>query len=193
MDLGDSFQRAHHFTRTSLKNIERFREALGLAPAEAEITENRKVEVSVDFFGDWFFTFRTLAVTNVTKVTFIIFNMLICIMVFQFSSDEACEYVSEGCKFFGKMTKDGNSLTFHGIICQEEEMNPDPRSYKSSVELIAIWNVSSTSIVQSTTLILDSGHSGKSPFILNGDFVFTPFGSLCQNSMSRPQSLVFKS
>ena len=82
MDLVDSFQRAHHFTRTSIKNIEQFREALGQAPAEAEITENRKVEISVDFFGDWFFTFRTLAVTNVTKVTFNIFNMLICIMVF---------------------------------------------------------------------------------------------------------------
>jgi len=102
------------------------------------------VEVSVDFFGDWFFTFRTLAVTNVTK----------------FSSDEACEYVSEGCKFFGKMTKDGNSFAFQGSTCQEEEINLDPRSNKSSVELIAIWNVSSTSIVQSTTLILDSGHSG---------------------------------
>ena len=81
MDLVDSFQRAHHFTRTSLKNIEQFREALE-APAEAEITENRKVEISVDFFGDWFFTFRTLAVTNVTKVTFNIFHMFIGIMVF---------------------------------------------------------------------------------------------------------------
>ena len=71
MDLVGSFQSAHHFTRTSHENIERFREALGLEnPAEAEITENRKMEISVDYLGDWSFIFQSPAKTNVTKVTF---------------------------------------------------------------------------------------------------------------------------
>ena len=76
MDLVDSFQRTHHFTRTSRENIERFREALGLSPAsaEAEITENRKLEVNVDFFEDWHFSFRSLnAETSVTKVNVLLF------------------------------------------------------------------------------------------------------------------------
>ena len=74
MDLMDSFRSAHHFTRTSLENVEQFREALGLnGPVEAEITENRKMEISVDWFGDWSFIFRSLADTNFTMmVTFII-------------------------------------------------------------------------------------------------------------------------
>ena len=76
MDLVDSFQRTHHFTRTSRENIERFREGLGLspAPAAAEITENRKLEVTVDFFEDWHFSFRSLnAETSVTKVNVLLF------------------------------------------------------------------------------------------------------------------------
>ena len=86
MDLVDSFQRTHCFTRTSQENIERFRECLGLspAPAEAEITENRKLEVTVDFFEDWHFSFRSLnAETSVTKVTFKIYKHLeyFCILV----------------------------------------------------------------------------------------------------------------
>ena len=123
MDLGDSFQRAHHFTRTSLKNIERFREALGLAPAEAEITENRKVEVSVDFFGDWFFTFRTLAVTNVTKVTFIIFNKLICIVswCFSFHQMRPVSTSQRAANFLEKWQKTATLLLFKEALVKRKK------------------------------------------------------------------------
>ena len=164
MDLVEIFQRTHHFTRTSLENIERFRESLGLspAPAEAEITENRKLEVTVDFFEDWHFSFQSHnAETTVTKVTFHIFLIvLIEIKVFQFSPDEACEceYVSEGCKFLGRMTKYGDTFTFTGSA--EEGNYSDHSSLQSSSQLVVNWNVSKTRIVQTTTLISSSGPSG---------------------------------
>ena len=71
--------------------------------------------------------------------------------VFKFLEEafEDCEYFTEGFKFVGKMTKDGDSFTFCG----------SPKN--SSVELIAVWNVSTTRILQSTTLISDSEPSGK--------------------------------
>ena len=80
------------------------------------------------------------------------------ITVFQFSQDEACEceYVSEGFKFLGKMTKYGDSFTFHGSKKEEEHY-----SDHASSQLVANWNVSSTRIVQTTTLVSGSGPSGK--------------------------------
>ena len=76
MDLMDSFRSAHHFTRTSLENVERFREALGLEnPAEAEITENRKMEISVDWFGDWSFIFRSYADADTNFTMMVTFNI----------------------------------------------------------------------------------------------------------------------
>ena len=84
------------------------------------------------------------------------------ITVFQFSQDEACEceYVSEGFKFLGKMTKYGDSFTFHGSK-EEEEHYSDHASLEPSSRLVANWNVSSTRIVQTTTLVSSSGPSGK--------------------------------
>ena len=58
------------------------------------------------------------------------------------------------------MTKYGDSFTFHGSK-EKEENDSDQASPKSPSQLVAYWNVSSTRIVQTTTLVSSSGPSGK--------------------------------
>ena len=58
------------------------------------------------------------------------------------------------------MTKYGDSFTFHGSK-EKEENHSDHASPKSPSQLVANWNVSSTRIEQTTTLVSSSGPSGK--------------------------------
>lgn len=70
MELAQRFKTTHFFSRTSHHNLDKFYEALNLSlPATSNHVENKKLDISHNFLGDWTFRFDTESSSSVSQVT----------------------------------------------------------------------------------------------------------------------------